>query len=147
LRETRLQISRETCEPRRLSHPPFRLAVERRKLEKLFEDPGVLNGGAFFIRSGILWEDHHVDVTASEAMAATKSPAARDEAKKFLTDILASGPVLRTEIEEAAKANGIAERTLYRAKSELSITAEKKGQNCQWQWRSSERDKSHSSSN
>jgi hypothetical protein len=27
---------------------------------------------------------------------ATKSPAARDEAKKFLTDILASGPVRRT---------------------------------------------------
>jgi hypothetical protein len=68
-------------------------------------------------------------------MAATKSPAARDEAKKFLTDILANGPVLKTEIEEAAKANGIAERTLCRAKSELSISAEKKGQNGQWQWR------------
>jgi hypothetical protein len=83
----------------------------------------------------ILWEDNHVDVTASEAMAATKSPAARDEAKKFLTDILANGPVHKTEIEEAAKANGIAERTLFRAKSELSIIAEKNGQNGQWQWR------------
>ena len=50
-------------------------------------------------------------------------------------DILANGPVLKTEIEEAAKANGFAERTLCRAKSELSIIAEKKGQNGQWQWR------------
>jgi hypothetical protein len=83
----------------------------------------------------ILWEDKHVDVTASEAMAATKSLAARDEAKKFLTDILANGPVLKTEIEDAAKANGIAERTCSGPKSELSITAEKKGQNGQWQWR------------
>jgi putative DNA primase/helicase len=83
----------------------------------------------------ILWEDKHVDVTASEAMAATKSPAARDEARKFLTDILASGPVPATEIQEAANANGIAERTLYRAKSELGIKAEKKGQSGQWQWR------------
>jgi hypothetical protein len=39
-------------------------------------------------------------------------------AKKFLTDILANGPVPMTEIDEAAKANGIAERALCRAKSE-----------------------------
>ena len=43
--------------------------------------------------------------------------------------------MLKTEIEEAARANGIAERTLCRAKSELNISAEKKGQNGQWQWR------------
>jgi hypothetical protein len=65
-------------------------------------------------------------------MAATKSPAARDEDKKFLTDILADGPVLATEIQEAAKANGIAERTLYRAKAELGIRA-KKGKS-EWHW-------------
>jgi hypothetical protein len=68
-------------------------------------------------------------------MAATKSPPARDEAKKFLADFLANGPVLKTEIEEPAKANGIAERTLFRAKGDFGISAEKKGQNGQWQWR------------
>src|SRR5262249_4359916 len=49
----------------------------------------------------ILWEKDHVDVTASEAMQANankSSPSARDEAKKFLTDILANGPVPTTEI-------------------------------------------------
>jgi hypothetical protein len=81
----------------------------------------------------ILWEDNHVEVTATEAMAsATKSPAARDEAKKFLTDILANGPVLTTEIQEAAGAEGISKRTLNRAKGELGIKAQK---NDRWYWR------------
>jgi putative DNA primase/helicase len=76
----------------------------------------------------VLWEPQYVDVTAVEAMQAaveSKSPAARDEAKKFLSDILAKGPVLKTEIEEAAEANGIAEKTLYRAKSDLKVIAVK----------------------
>jgi hypothetical protein len=49
-----------------------------------------------------------VDVTAIEAMQAaadTKSPAAKDEAVKFLKEILANGPVLKTEILEAAEAD------------------------------------------
>jgi hypothetical protein len=41
-----------------------------------------------------------------------KSPAARDEAKKLLIDVLSNGPLLKAETEEAAKANGVAERTL-----------------------------------
>ena len=65
-------------------------------------------------------------------MATVKSPAARDEAKKFLTDILANGPVPTTEIEDAANGNAISKRTLERAKRELGITAEKNGQ---WCWR------------
>jgi putative DNA primase/helicase len=78
----------------------------------------------------ILWHPEHVDVTATEAMQAateTKSPVARDDAKKFLLDILAKGPVPKAEIEEAAEANGIAERTLFRAKSELKVEAKKQG--------------------
>jgi hypothetical protein len=90
--------------------------------------------GQLIFAPHIVWEDNHVDVTASEAMqaSANKSPSARDEAKNFLTDILANGPVLQTEIEDAAKGNGIAKRTLERAKRELGITAEKNGQ---WYWR------------
>ena len=83
----------------------------------------------------ILWEDNHVDVTAAEAMATAKSPAARDEAKKFLTDTLANGPVLKAEIEDAADANGISERTLFRAKGELGVMARKDGPNGTWTWR------------
>jgi len=67
--------------------------------------------------------------------ADNKSPAARDEAKKFLNEILADGPVMKAEIEEAAEANGIAERTLFRAKSELNIRAKKDGAGGAWTWR------------
>jgi hypothetical protein len=40
--------------------------------------------------------------------------------------------MLQSEIQDAAEGNGIAKRTLERAKRELGITAEKNGQ---WYWR------------
>jgi hypothetical protein len=86
----------------------------------------------------VVWEGQHVDVTAIEAMQAAsdnKAPAARDEAKKFLNDMLASGPVPKTDIQEAAEANGIAERTLFRAKSELKIMAKRDAPGGGWTWR------------
>jgi hypothetical protein len=76
----------------------------------------------------ILWQPQPVDVTASEAMmaaSANKAPAARDEAKKFLESLLAMGPMPQTEIEAAAKGNGIAWRTVERAKSDLGLVAKK----------------------
>jgi putative DNA primase/helicase len=85
----------------------------------------------------ILWDDKHVDVTASEAMQAstTKSPAVRDGAKKFLTEMLASGPMLKTEIDEAAKAHNIGSRTLRRAKDDLKIAVKKsEGEHGKWTW-------------
>jgi putative DNA primase/helicase len=81
----------------------------------------------------ILWHAQHVDVTAVEAMTATKSPAARDEAKKFLAGLLANGPVSSTDIEEAAAANGISRRTLFRAKSDLGVVAKKSERGWTWQ--------------
>jgi putative DNA primase/helicase len=85
----------------------------------------------------IVWDNQYVDVTASEAMQAAaeaRAPAARDDAKKFLAELLAAGPVPKAEIEEAADANGIAERTLRRAKNELGIVAKKDGQDGCWRW-------------
>ena len=44
-------------------------------------------------------------------------------------------PVAKTEIEEAAKTEGIAERTLYRAKRELKNTiAKKDAADGGWTW-------------
>jgi hypothetical protein len=86
----------------------------------------------------ILWHPHHVDVTATEAMRAaneSKSPAARDDAKKFLETFLAEGPKPKTEIEEAADANCISERTLRRAKTDLGVMAKKDGPDGSWTWR------------
>jgi putative DNA primase/helicase len=82
----------------------------------------------------ILWHPHYVDVTAVEAMTATKSPAARDEAKKFLADLIAAGPMPSREIEEAAEANGISRRTLFRAKTDLGVVAKRNGEAGGWTW-------------
>jgi hypothetical protein len=76
----------------------------------------------------VLWEDRHVDVTALEAMQAASdnnAPAARDDAKKFLQDILANGPVAKTEIKDAAEGNSISMRTVERAKRDLKVIAKK----------------------
>jgi hypothetical protein len=86
----------------------------------------------------IIWEPGYVDVTAAEALQAVsehKSPAARDLAKKFLLRMLANGPVLVTEIEDAAKAEHIAIRTLARAKAALNVVAKRDGADGKWTWR------------
>jgi hypothetical protein len=84
----------------------------------------------------VVWLEH-VDVTATEAMQAAndaKSPGARDNAKKFLLRVLADGPVTKNEIEEAAEADAIAEKTLRRAKADLGVMAKKDGENGAWRW-------------
>jgi hypothetical protein len=86
----------------------------------------------------IVWFGH-VDVSATEAMQAAsenRSPGAKDEARKFLIDILANGPVPTSEIEDAANGNGIAWRTVERAKRELGIIAKKDGPKDEWRWHS-----------
>src|SRR5262249_10351147 len=86
----------------------------------------------------VIWEPQHVDVTAIEAMQAasqSKPTTAVDDAKQFLLDILANAPVPKTEIDEAAEANGISQRTLCRAKSALGVEAKKDGLKGGWTWR------------
>jgi putative DNA primase/helicase len=89
----------------------------------------------------VLWHPQPVHVTATEAMQAateSKSPGARDNAKKFLADILANGPVAQSDIEEAANADCISKATLRRAKGDLKITAKKDGPKkdgeSTWRW-------------
>ena len=81
-------------------------------------------------RPYITWHDEPVDITAVEAMQAAsenKSPSAREEAKEFLKELLKDGPVRATEVWAAAKENGIAKRTLERAKRELHVVDKRDG--------------------
>ena len=100
-------------------------------------DIAVDQNGQVITAPYIVWEGSHVEVTASQAMAANKSPGAKDQAKKFLTDLLSDGPLPKTDIEEAADAHGISNRTLYRAKDDLRLIVEKeRGRaNGKWIWR------------
>jgi DNA polymerase I-like protein with 3'-5' exonuclease and polymerase domains len=86
--------------------------------------------GKLIVAPFIVWEPGYVDVTATEALAAAaenKSPGARDGTKSFLESTLSNGPIAAADVEEAAKVNGIARRTLFRAKAELGIRAVKDG--------------------
>jgi hypothetical protein len=85
----------------------------------------------------LIWEAEYVDITATEALQAAtenKAPGARGIAKKFLRELLRDGPVLQTEIKTAAEAEGIAWRTLTRAKQELGIVAKRDDPDGKWQW-------------
>jgi putative DNA primase/helicase len=91
--------------------------------------------GEMIVAPHIIWQREPVDVTASEAMQAAtenRSPGARDEAKEFLLDYLAGGPMPADTVKEAAEANGVSERTLRRAMKELRIKPRQEEK--QWFW-------------
>jgi putative DNA primase/helicase len=86
--------------------------------------------GAPIVAPHIIWHTEPVDITALEAMQAaaeSKSPSAREDAKRFLEALLSDGPVDAKDGIEAAKANGIAPRTLRRAKDDLGVDIKKDG--------------------
>jgi putative DNA primase/helicase len=87
----------------------------------------------------LIWSDEPVGVTADQAIAAAhaalKDGGALKDAKEFLQQQLASGPVDAKEALEAADAHGIAERTLKRARKELGVKADKCGLDGGWMWK------------
>ena len=93
----------------------------------------------------VVWGLEHVEITATQAMeaeAAGKSSSNPGEAaKKLLTDMLASGPIGKQEIEEAAAANCVSAATLRRAKDDLDIVAKKGGLKGGWTWELPEKQK------
>jgi hypothetical protein len=92
---------------------------------------------------GLRWDSTPVDGTA-ESLLAIDEPITRaagrerDTASTFLRTILAEGPVASKQIEADAKANGIAQRTLWRAKDDLGILTERAraqdGRPSAWYW-------------
>jgi phage/plasmid primase-like uncharacterized protein len=88
----------------------------------------------------VVWGDEHVEVTANEAMQAESgtgsAPGATAKATQFLLEMLKNGPVLQTEIEEAAEEQNISMPTLRRVKKDLNIksTREPKTHPPKWMW-------------
>jgi putative DNA primase/helicase len=92
----------------------------------------------------VVWGDEPVtDVTANEAMEVEAtgkqnkdSRGALETAKRFLRDRLAAGPVIYKDIKAEADANGIAKRTLVRAKDALQIVPKRNGfgEGSDWVW-------------
>jgi len=64
--------------------------------------------------------------------------APRKDAEAFLREVLASGPVAARQVQKQARENGIAERTLSRAKADLRVVVERIGSfgsGGAWHWR------------
>jgi hypothetical protein len=87
------------------------------------------------IRDGIFLWAGISELTAGQVLApdqAEGETSALDEAKEFLRDILADGPVMTKLIEKQGRGAGISGPTLRRAKTDLKIKAIKQG-DC-WYW-------------
>jgi len=100
------------------------------------ESSGVLYVTGRDVVEGVFKADFHNGVWVVQGEQAAPQPgpepAARAEAQALLCSVLADGPRLATEVQEAAKAAGISEATLRRAKDDLKIKPKKQG--VVWYW-------------
>jgi putative DNA primase/helicase len=98
-------------------------------------ESATLSGG--IETSLVSWENEAVTITADEAMAPEGDPEERsvlDDAKVFLTNLLADGPVSSRQIRADAEGAGFAWRTIQRAQKALDIDAYKGGMKEGWLW-------------
>jgi hypothetical protein len=101
--------------------------------------PAVLSGGGI-ATSRIDWEPEAVMITADEALSppdtrAPKRALRRSAAAKWLSEILADGPVAVTTLQAEAEAAGFAWSTVRRAGDQMRITSEKMEFQGGWAWR------------
>lgn len=92
------------------------------------------SGMAYHIEMGrLIWEPDPVIMDADELMHDLKEPTPREEACSWLMDRLQGGPQPARLLLKEASDDGIAERTLRRAKRSLAVTSERV--DGQWSWR------------
>jgi hypothetical protein len=86
----------------------------------------------------VAWESSPVTLTADDILATEADngePAgARQEAVDWLQEVLAGGPVNAVDVRKRAAADGIASRTLDRAKAPLGVKATREGFGGPWVW-------------
>lgn len=88
--------------------------------------------------SRVVWESSVVTTTAEEAMRPPVHDDERsdlDDAKAFLRELLAKGPVPSKQIRADTEGAGHAWRTIQRAQKALGIVAVKDGMKGGWVWR------------
>lgn len=86
----------------------------------------------------IVWESTPVTgVTADAVMSASTTDShERQDAEQFLREILSGDPVHAGDVFRAARANGIGDRTIQRAKSRLNVKSRLMGfgKDGRWYW-------------
>jgi putative DNA primase/helicase len=118
-----------------LAPPPAGLAY--RIKEKLVGRTGEAVAAPY-----VAWDEQHVTMTANEALASEASTdrgSTLAEAKEFLEELLAEGPVPSTQVQADAEAFGLSWSTVKRAKARLKIKAQKSGLKDGWLWSLSRR--------
>ena len=88
--------------------------------------------------SRVMWEAGTVTITATDAMRPQVNEEERgelDEAKDFLTGLLADGPISSKQIRADAEGAGHSWITIRRAQQALGIVAFKVGMKEGWSWR------------
>lgn len=91
----------------------------------------------FSIEQGLFEWIGETSITADQILNAPTDSEERseiDEAIAFLRDALAAGPVSSKDVFRQAKAAGVSERTLWRAKKRLEVKAVKFGFDGSWKW-------------
>lgn len=86
--------------------------------------------------SRIVWEGvsaHTADALLAVQVAQEERPA-MEEAKEFLRELLANGPVEARAVQKQARVAGISAKTLHRAKTALGVLAKKEGMKGGWFW-------------
>ncbi|MBI4468782.1 MAG: AAA family ATPase [Acidobacteria bacterium] len=90
-----------------------------------------IENGAFFWTGKSDLNAHRI----LAARAGSNDKAALDNAEELLRGVLSEGPLASDDVKRQAKAAGIAERTLWRAKSSLGVKARKApGLGGGWTW-------------
>src|SRR5208282_4722307 len=88
--------------------------------------------------SRVVWEAAAVTVTADEAMIMQGDPEERsavEDAKEFLTGLLADGPVSSKQVRADAEGAGHAWAAVRRAQKALGVEVVKAGMRSGWEWR------------
>lgn len=83
----------------------------------------------------VQWEPGTVEASADELLNSKhdgSDSSALDEAVQWLTEEIADGPVPSKEVRSRAERDGIAKRTLDRAKQQLSVKSTRVGE--RWMW-------------
>jgi putative DNA primase/helicase len=86
----------------------------------------------------LAWQPGSISVDPNEVLSSVEdreSSSDLREAKEWLRDQLAQGPVSVKDIQAQAKAGGHSWITVRRAKKSLSVVAEKSSYRAGWQWR------------
>ena len=88
-------------------------------------------------RPVVVWDDDPVSVSADDVLVNPRGDgrsSAIEEAKDWLREQLADGPVPAADVKAAADRDGIKSRTLDRAKSALGVMASREGFGTEGRW-------------